>query len=281
VLLERLRTQTGVLLGFDAGVRCDEPDSVHQMRVAVRRMRSALKTYPGVLDPSRADMLAEELKWLGGVLGVARDSEVVKALLDARAEALPGEPEYLDAFFSDDYRTAWRDAVKQLESDRYYRLLDALDAAVNAPVWGAKARDKARGALRKAARRQRGRTARRIEAAYAADPGPDRDLAWHEARKAAKRARYAGETAGPSQGGAAARFARLMKQVQQTLGARQDTVITRHALTPLAQRAADQGRDTFGYATLYADLLTEAAEHEDRLGAVWDRAAAAALPGGS
>lgn len=279
VLLERLRQQTGILVGLDAAVRHDEPDSVHQMRVAVRRMRSALKTYPGVLAPDRAAQLADELKWLGGVLGAARDTEVVKALLDARVDALPGEPEHLDAFFADRYHSAWRAAVEQLEGDRYYQLLDSLDAVQAMPPWGPRAKDPARRALRRAAGRQQSRTAKRIEAAYTAEPGPLRDTAWHEARKAAKRARYAGETARPAGGKAAKRFADRMKQVQQTLGQRQDTVIARQELGPLARRAADEGRDTFGYATLYADLLTEAAEHEERLGAVWDRAARVGLPG--
>jgi CHAD domain-containing protein len=43
----------------------DEPDAVHQMRVATRRLRSALATYRPLLDRERTDPVRQELKWLG------------------------------------------------------------------------------------------------------------------------------------------------------------------------------------------------------------------------
>ena len=49
---------------YDPAVRRDLPDSVHQMRVATRRLRSAFKTYRKVLDRAVTDPIGEELKWL-------------------------------------------------------------------------------------------------------------------------------------------------------------------------------------------------------------------------
>ncbi|PXX62157.1 CHAD domain-containing protein [Nocardia tenerifensis] len=64
------------LLAAEPEVRADEPDSIHQMRVATRRLRSVLRSYRGLFERAPAAALGEELKWLATVLGVARDAEV-------------------------------------------------------------------------------------------------------------------------------------------------------------------------------------------------------------
>src|SRR5262245_44331743 len=74
-----LRTQVETLLSYDGRVRVDEPDAVHQMRVATRRLRSALREFAELLDPTVIGDLDEELRWLAGVLGEVRDIEVLRA----------------------------------------------------------------------------------------------------------------------------------------------------------------------------------------------------------
>ncbi|MEV6280436.1 CHAD domain-containing protein [Nocardia sp. NPDC051832] len=64
------------LLAAEPEVRADADDSVHQMRVATRRLRSVLRSYRMLLQRDRADEISTELKWLAGLLGVARDAEV-------------------------------------------------------------------------------------------------------------------------------------------------------------------------------------------------------------
>ncbi|MEV0250695.1 CHAD domain-containing protein [Nocardia sp. NPDC050712] len=64
------------LLAAEPEVRSDADDSVHQMRVATRRLRSVLRSYRMLLQRDRADEISQELKWLAGLLGVARDAEV-------------------------------------------------------------------------------------------------------------------------------------------------------------------------------------------------------------
>ncbi|MEK8143221.1 CHAD domain-containing protein [Streptomyces sp. M10(2022)] len=86
-----------------------------------------------------------------------------------------------------------------------------------------------------------GRLATRIGHALEQPPGQDRDLAMHEARKAAKRARYAGEAARPALGKPAKRFAERMKAVQQVLGDHQDSVVARDALRAIAVQAHAAG----------------------------------------
>ncbi|MET8544708.1 CHAD domain-containing protein, partial [Kitasatospora sp. NPDC004799] len=102
----------------------------------------------------------------------------------------------------------------------------------------------------------------------AAAPG-ERDLALHEARKAAKRARYAGETAAPAVGARAERYARRMRAVQEVLGDHQDAVV---AASTLAAEAAASG-EPFGYGVLYGRQLAAQEAARRRLPDVWRRAA--------
>src|SRR5215217_3939241 len=75
VLLAHLREQVQQVHAYDGPVRRDAPDAVHKMRVAVRRLRSALTTFAPLVPASVARPLGKELKWLAGVLGAARDAE--------------------------------------------------------------------------------------------------------------------------------------------------------------------------------------------------------------
>ena len=77
------------LLAHDPGVRLgDDPEDVHQMRVATRRLRSDLRTFRPVIDRDWSDPVRGELEWLGGLLGAVRDTEVLLDRLDARLDAL-------------------------------------------------------------------------------------------------------------------------------------------------------------------------------------------------
>src|SRR6202020_2343283 len=76
VVLGYLREQAERLGSMDPLVRGDEPDSVHQMRVTTRRLRSTLQSFGQVIPRSGTEEILAGLKWLGGVLGEARDAEV-------------------------------------------------------------------------------------------------------------------------------------------------------------------------------------------------------------
>ncbi|GAA2800911.1 hypothetical protein GCM10019017_53320 [Streptomyces showdoensis] len=256
------------------------PDAVHRMRVASRRLRSALTTYRKVLDRTVTDPVGEELKWLAGELGAARDEEVLGERLAARIDELP------DTLVLGPVRArlrlravaraeeARRTVLAALDSPRHLALLDALDALLaDPPLRPAAARD-AREVLARAARKDLDRLTGRVAHALALDPGPARDLALHEARKAAKRARYAGEAARPVLGKPAKRFAKRMKAVQSLLGEHQDTVVTRTALREIAARAHAAGETTFTWGLLYGREEAAAAAQERELPGLWEWAAA-------
>ena len=63
-VLAYLKIQAGTLSSLEPMVRADEPDSVHQMRVATRRLRAAFRSFGTVIPRSRSDEAAGELKWL-------------------------------------------------------------------------------------------------------------------------------------------------------------------------------------------------------------------------
>ncbi|HEX6755914.1 MAG TPA: CYTH and CHAD domain-containing protein [Mycobacteriales bacterium] len=264
-----LREQRDALVGMDPRVRRDEPDAVHKMRVATRRARSTLKTFRPLWDRAEADRLRGELKWLAEVLGGVRDAEVLAARLKA---ALDQEPPELvlgpvAARLVEQLRGASarhrRTLIAALDGPRYATLLDDLDALLRAPVTERGAQpaedvlrtrvrrvlrevDQLIGAAIRARHRPAGSTAQPL-------PGvPEPDEALHEARKAAKRARYAAEAAGPVSGKPARAVAAAMEQVQELLGGHQDSVVTRSLLRDAALAAHKAGEPTFTYGRLHA-----------------------------
>ncbi|MYS51791.1 CHAD domain-containing protein, partial [Streptomyces sp. SID6013] len=93
-----------------------------------------------------------------------------------------------------------------LATSRYLRLLDALDALVRQPPLRAGASRKPARTMARAVLDEYGRLAGRMELALAQPAGRSRETALHEARKAAKKLRYAAEVARPALGKPVARL---------------------------------------------------------------------------
>ena len=64
LLLALVAEQTEEQLRQDAAVRAEQAEGVHKLRIAARRIRSALTTYRTLLEPGVANPLREELRWL-------------------------------------------------------------------------------------------------------------------------------------------------------------------------------------------------------------------------
>ncbi|MEV1043560.1 CYTH and CHAD domain-containing protein [Streptomyces sp. NPDC049916] len=277
-VLAYVREQIRAIVALDPAVRRDLPDSVHRMRVATRRLRSAFTTYRTVLDREATGPLGAELKWLAAELGVDRDQEVLDDRLGARIGALPaplvlGPVENRLGAWSAARRTGSRRRIADvLDGERYLALLDALDALIADPPLRPAASRKAEKVLPKAVLKDYDRLAARIGHALDREAGPERDTAMHEARKAAKRARYAGEAARPALGKPAARFARRMKAVQTVLGDHQDSVVAREALRTLGVQAHAAGETAFTWGLLYGREEAAADARERELPEVWVRA---------
>ena len=258
VVQAHLLEQVGVLLARDPDVRRDLPDAVHRMRVATRRLRSALRSFRPLLDREVTGPLRDELRWLAAVLGEARDAEVLHARL---RELVAAEPEHLvvgpvlariDDELGRRYADAHAAAVRELDGERYLRLLDSLDTLVTAPPFQQQAAGRATTVLPGVVRKVDRALQRSLDEARASDPGDARDLLLHEARKEAKQARYLAESVAPVFGAPARTWAKAVTRLQEALGEHQDGVVTREALQGLAARAAAAGEDAFTYGRLHA-----------------------------
>ncbi len=259
----------------DPLVRADAPDAVHDMRVATRRLRSTLRTWTTVLDADATAAMQVELAWLSGELGTARDAEVVRrTLLDlltddgAPAAVLRGADRALTAA----RRRALAELVGALSSGRYLALLGGLDALVANPPLAAKAGRPIASVAPHCLVLAHACVARRIERAHAAPPGPHRDHLLHQARKAAKRARYAAELVVPVYGRDAQRYAKALERVQSALGDHQDDVVARDRLHELAARSTSP-RAVFAYGRLHALERPLAEADERRAERAWRAAA--------
>src|SRR3954452_18590899 len=242
----------------DIDARRGADDAVHQMRVAARRLRSALRTFRPVLDRAWADGLREELAWGAGELGVARDAEVMLALLHRELAALPAElvigpvRNRIDATVGADLERGTAASAELLHSDRYMALIDRLVAGAWDPMTTAAAEAKAADvvpALLLDVWRRLDRRARRLTRNDAHD-----DREWHKALIAAKQARYAFDAVTPLFGGRARRLAAAAEQVQELLGEHQDAVVTAEVIRKLATGPRG-GAVSFTLGLLYARQL--------------------------
>lgn len=274
-VLAYLREQRDAIVGLDPAVRRDTYDSVHRMRVATRRMRSAFRSYGKLLDRGVTDPIGEELKWLAGELGVDRDQEVLTERLTDALGALPrtllvGPVRTRLRTWSHARRGgSRRRLIAVLDGRRYLALLGTLDALLAAPPLLKPAAGDPGKVISRAVRKDFDKLAALVEQALELPPGHERDTALHDARKKAKRARYAAEAAVPALGDPASSLVKSMKSVQSLLGDHQDSVMTREALRELSRQAHPAGESTFTYGVLYGREERRAADVERELPDLW------------
>ncbi|OBF62268.1 CHAD domain-containing protein [Mycobacterium sp. 852002-50816_SCH5313054-b] len=256
--------QVAELLVWDRAVRTDADDAVHQMRVTIRKIRSLLADSQDAAESSGIAWIQDELRELATVLGVARDAEVLAERYQRALDKLPPElvrgriRERLVEGARRRYQTGQRRSLIAMRSQRYFRLLDALDAWV-AEIPAAAAGDEAAPVTIEAAYQKVRKAAK---AAAAVEPGAEAelDLALHRIRKRAKRLRYTAAATG------ATRVSEQAKVIQTLLGDHQDSVVSREHLGHQAEAAHTAGEDTFTYGLLYqqeADLAERCRQQLD------------------
>ncbi len=247
-----LREQCRAILLGDARLRDDPtPDAVHRTRVAVRRLRSTLRLFPHLLAVPAPELARVDaaLRWLGGLLSPVRDSDVLGvrlghelALLPAHDVVGPVRQEVRRALAADRAAglRAWRDVR---DTERYRALVSDLGAWFLATPVSPDERVHPRAVLRRAERSVR----RRLERAQD-------DAGLHQARKAAKRLRYAAEALGGEVRGART-VERRAKRGQSRWGEHQDLVVASAFLRRLADpRRTPAVRSGFTYGVLVARM---------------------------
>jgi CHAD domain-containing protein len=259
VLMDYVVRQAERLTTEETRVRNGAPDAIHQMRIAARRLRSALTAYRPVLDRERTDPVAEQLRDLGRHLAPARDAEVLRERIDAEFAALPPElllgPVRAQAtrHFARAEAEARAAALASLDSPEHLALRTGLHDLLEQPPLNDNADRRADKTL------STHRTAKRLRRAMSAALDGGGDTRLHTARKAAKRLRYATEVTGDRPKG--------LKALQKALGRHQDAVVAGPVLRELGA-SADNG---FSFGVLHGLDDCRAAAIEAELPQLWRR----------
>ena len=228
-LRSRLRHQLHEIERHDPGTRLGrDPESLHDMRVAVRRLRALLRAGRRLVATDTRGLDAR-LKQLGGVLGEVRDLDVLLARLEEEAAGLPRD----DARHAGSLLAALRTErscsrarlLGALRSDQYLALLD--DTARTIETLEPSGAD---ATLDELAHRAFVRARKAVH--KLPDEPADEEL--HAVRKKGKRARYAAELAGWQEP------VRRAKKLQDVLGEHQDAVVAAERLRELAALAAPE-----------------------------------------
>lgn len=253
------------LLAWDRGVRADVEDSVHQMRVTIRTIRSLLQASASAFGLTDDARILDELRELAAVLGTARDAEVLADRYQRALDELPTDVvrgpirgRLVDGAHQR-YRAGLRKSLSAMRSERYFRLLDALDGllAAESAALAVDEEQLAEATIEDGYKRVR----KRAKAAAAAD-AERHDAALHGIRKSAKRLRYTAAAAG------AKKVSDAAKTIQTLLGDHQDSVVSRAHLTEQADTAHAAGEDTFTYGLLHQREVNLAHQCEQQLHAV-------------
>ena len=233
-----LRRQFGRFLANEPGTRLGEDiEALHDMRVATRRLRTALAVFDAALPPPLA-MLRPEFGWVADALGEVRDLDVQIEWLGTEAAALPGPGEDSALAPLIDILGVRREEARSrmldvLDSPRFAALVEGATAVLRegatTPAGAGPATDVAPALLRKRWRRYR-RLARGLSSA-----SPEDD--YHDTRIRAKRIRYTTEFTARLYGGDATGFVDALKRAQNDLGRYQDAAI---AVDLLERTAAAQ-----------------------------------------
>jgi CHAD domain-containing protein len=271
LLRHDLATGTLRLFRHEAGVRTGEdPEAVHQARVATRRLRSTLRTFSSLLDPEWTDRLRDELKWLADLLGQVRDTDVLLERFSEHLAALPADdakvgPRLL-ARLVDQRDSARRRLLGGMATERYAVLLDDLVAAAAAPALLPGGDRPATGVMPPLVARPWKKLRKAVRKA-GGDPADDQ---LHQIRIRAKRARYAAEAVEPVIGKPAEDFADAVADLQSVLGDHQDAVVGEAWLREAAGAAR---RDVALVAgMLIAAERASAADTRDHWRQVWKAA---------
>ncbi len=221
-----LSASTLHLIRHDPVMRLDDdPEGVHQARVASRRLRSDLRTFRTQLDPSWALPLREELRWLGDVLGDARDADVLLQRIQGRMELIPateqpGFAQVVEALVQ--RRKASHEVlIEMLRGERYIGLVDRLVEGANEPAVAPGADVSVRTIVPELLK---GPWEHLRRAAQAPGARPS-DTELHTIRIRAKRVRYAADAITPLMGKPARRFAAAAADLQTVLGEHNDAVV--------------------------------------------------------
>jgi triphosphatase len=215
-----LRRHFGEMLAHEPGVRLGEdPEELHDMRVATRRLRAALKLYSDFL-PKRAERYERYLRWVAGALGEVRDLDVHLEGLSEEASRNGAVLEEVVSLLRERRNEARRRMLEALDSNRYERLMASISATLRrgrSPTPTSPILEVAPNLIRDRYKKVR-KSANRLSE----DSPPEH---YHDLRKKGKRLRYALEPLQEIYGKQAKKMVKLLKKIQDDLGDHQDFIV--------------------------------------------------------
>jgi CHAD domain-containing protein len=255
----------------------DATEAVHQMRVAVRRARSALSIFQGVLPPGALDAVSDGLKALGSRLGPTRDWDVfAEETLPAIQQSLP-EDERLQRLIvaaARRRRECHKALAAYLNSPAFRLLGIELAWFAAARFWhvaSAAVADQA-ASLPATLPEFAGQVLQQRWKKLASSGNRIEDLdipALHGVRLRAKRARYAAEMFSTlHQGKASHRFIRRLSALQERLGVLNDGAVASHLLAELGGPA---GRHAYAIGIVTGFLAARAVKIRPRIVRAFER----------
>jgi len=228
----------------------NDPETLHQMRVGLRRLRSALKLFDEVAPCPPG--LAADIAWLGQELGAARDADVLLTDTLPQVQANPGGKNglmTLQKLALEAAQAHRQTAAQALLSPRYTRLLLGLGVwmqHLTIDVPDAPVTDFAHATLQ----RLHKRLLKRAQRMDGADPA-----SVHSTRIGAKRGRYALEFFHALYREKSARhYLKTLAAIQSALGQHNDLVIAEALLLDMAQRHPE-ALDAISFARGYLQAL--------------------------
>ena len=256
------------------------PESVHQMRVGLRRLRSALDMFDAVVDLPAS--LQDELKWIADELGKSRDWEVLAHSTLPRVCATEQQQEDMkrtELAAAHIAKARREDAARAVGSPRYARLILALDDWLAAAPWREAAPPairkqldrRAQGLAASVLRKRHRKLVRRGEGLHKLD-APQR----HRARIAAKKLRYAAEFfATLFERTTLKKYRRVLAKLQDDLGWGNDMAVADKLLDHL-QRHHSKAASGASYARGF--LAARVSDDRDRQKRLWKQFRSAARP---
>ncbi len=250
--------QCTVIIDSEAELRAGE-NVVHNARVAVRRLRSTIRVFTDLFDPSEAAHLEEELVWWAGLLGEVRDLDILAQRQAALLGELPAElilgpvASTIEAELAVQRKHAADAVIDALNSGRFRKLIGLTHHWRSDPPF-TPAADASVATINPMIKKAKKKASNRLTRAVAVrrDGEPSDDL-FHSARKASKRYRYAVEAAQPVWGSKADKIVSERKDLQDLLGNHQDRIVSAAFLRELGARLGIRsGQNGFTYGVLYA-----------------------------
>jgi CHAD domain-containing protein len=202
--------------------RTSEEERIHQSRVALRRIRSNLRTFRLVVDPSWGTSLRAELAWYGGRLGQVRDLHILRDIVTVQGPEVIG-PESVDLFDSVigvRMAAALADVATERGGARRFQLNEQMMVLWDGPDFKGKAAKPADEILPVMLRR----AWHDLRGAARAARKDATDTNLHKLRIRLKELRYGSETVALIAGGPAKKTARAAEALQGKLGDLHDAV---------------------------------------------------------